>query len=190
MLQGSLFIRQPLSMSLSNVQWTSPKLSLAARKKNSATTSCGGRDKYQLCRPTACHIIKRSNFPIFPKVSVPALLAPATLSIGQAQPVCHIAQVMMMMMVMMIKTKQTKVMVINYQLSESDDDDDDVTNKSESERREMIANSGWRAHQLPMCLSNRPRGLPFQCKILKSLSVFGQTPTFSDFSLSYSVNRI
>ena len=82
------------------------------QEKNSATTSCGGRDKYQLCRPTACHIIKSFNFHIFPKVSVPALLAPVTLSIGQAQPVCHIAQVMMMMMVM-IKTKQTKVMVIN-----------------------------------------------------------------------------
>ena len=67
-----------------------------------ATTGCGGRDIYQLCRPTACHIVKSFNCHIFRKVSVPALLAPATLSIGQAQPVCHIAQVMMMMMMVVM----------------------------------------------------------------------------------------
>ena len=48
---------------------------------------------------TIYHIVESFNFHIFPKVSVPALLAPATLSIGQAQPVCHIAQVMMMMVI-------------------------------------------------------------------------------------------
>ena len=44
---------------------------------------------------------------------MPALLAPATLSIGQAQPVCHIAQVMMMMMMMMMMIKISIVTLTN-----------------------------------------------------------------------------